>query len=583
MMSRNRPRQPNSSLGAGTANSEMRLRTSRVVKPSASPELAAPEGRYRTIVEHSSDAIVIFEHDSGAFVEVNRAGGELFGCSENFQLKQSFKGLFASEDVADAVMTELADSGHATRSRIQLLRPDGLQFFADVTVASIGAGAGRQCVVVIRDVSQQVHRERDLALANETLREAQAQLVHSSKLAAIGELAAGVAHEVNNPAAFVSVYLSEVRREVARVEGRMLRLKAKYAGNLEVQAALGELEGGVRPFSELHEMLVDSIDGVQRIAATVKELRAFSRVEREDAELLDINEIVRTAFKVCHTQIRYRARLEESLLATRNVVGSRGRLIQVITNLLTNAAQAIEDGGAEQHRIRVSTEDADDYLRICVEDTGSGMDAETRARIFQPFFTTKSREVGTGLGLALCANIVRDHLGEISVQSKPGGPTRFEVRIPFNTGLIPRYSKASLSPSPQPHLRKKVLIIDDEVQLLRAYQRSLSRYHDVETAVGGEAGLARILQTPDLDLIVCDLMMPNVDGVAVHAALSKQAPHLLKRLVFSTGGVFTKRCQDFLSSAGNVHLQKPLVIEAIEEALAGLSANPETPDPILQG
>ncbi len=554
-----------------------------MIKSARSAELAAPEERYRTLVECSSDAIFVYDHDSGSLVHANRAGAELFGYSKNLLLKQSFKELFASEDVADAVMTELADSGKAIRSRIQLLRQDGLQFFADVSVASIHAAASRQCVMVIRDVSQQVRRDRDLAVANETLRDAQAQLVHSSKLAAIGELAAGVAHEVNNPAAFVSVYLSEVRREVARVEGRMLRLKAKYARNVEVQAALAELEGGARPFSELHEMLVDSIDGVQRIAATVKELRAFSRIEREDAELLDINEIVRTAFKVCHTQIRYRARLEESLLATRSVVASRGRLIQVMTNLLTNAAQAIEDGGAEQHRIRVSTEDTDAYLRICVEDTGSGMDPETRAKIFQPFFTTKSREVGTGLGLALCANIVRDHLGEISVQSKPGGPTRFEVRIPYNTGLIPRHAKASRAPSQLPHLRKKLLIIDDEVQLLRAYQRSLSRYHDVETAVGGEEGLARILQTPDFDLIVCDLMMPNVDGVAVHAALSKQAPHLLKRLVFSTGGVFTKRCQDFLTSAGNIQLQKPLVIEAIEDALSGLSGNRELPDTTRQG
>lgn len=570
-MPRYRPRTSTLPFGSVTANSETRLRTSTAV-PELTPELGSFEDRYRALIESTRDAVLVVDRNSGRFVEVNAAAADLFGRTPHAFLNSSLPELFApaSSGADRELLSELLASSRVSRSRLQFVREDSLPFYGDLTAANFQAGGQHLCLLSIRDITQQVRRERDLGLAHESLREARAQLVHSSKLAAIGELAAGVAHEISNPAAFVSVYLSEVCREMARAERAIENLKAKYCDDLAAILALSELEHGGRSFAEVGEMLRDSLDGVQRITSTVKELRAFARIERDDTEVVDINEIVKTACKVCHTQIRYRARLEESLKATRTIVASRSRLIQVVTNLLTNAAQAIEEAAPGQHRIRVATEATEDCLLVTVEDSGRGIDPETRAKIFQPFFTTKSRDVGTGLGLALCANIVRDHLGEISVQSKPGGPTVFEVRLPFNNGLVPGWAETSRPPRNKVGSRKKLLIIDDEVQLLRAYQRSLSRYHDIEIAEGGAKGLGRILQGGNFDLIVCDLMMPDVDGVDIHTAVTEKAPELISRLVFSSGGVFTRRVQEFLRATESIQLQKPLEIGAIEEALSVL-------------
>ncbi|MCA9646297.1 MAG: response regulator, partial [Myxococcales bacterium] len=239
------------------------------------------------------------------------------------------------------------------------------------------------------------------------------------------------------------------------------------------------------------------------------------------------------------------------------ITGHADRLTQVITNLLLNAAQAIREGEASLNRILVETREADDSLFVSVSDTGSGIAPNHVSQLFEPFFTTKGAGEGTGLGLALCADIVHRHGGEISVESAKGKGSRFTIRFPKDTGLK-RSPVHSRPPQGAAARRLRLLIIDDEPLLLRAYERMLARTHDVEVALGGEAGLKVLRARQDFDLILCDLMMPDCDGPSVYQALSQEAPELLERLHFCSGGAFTQRVTDFLTRVGRPVLEKPL-------------------------
>jgi CheY-like chemotaxis protein len=234
-----------------------------------------------------------------------------------------------------------------------------------------------------------------------------------------------------------------------------------------------------------------------------------------------------------------------------------------VVNLLLNASQAIEEGGGGS--IRLSTRSTEDGVVLQVEDDGPGVPAALAERIFEPFFTTKSAERGTGLGLSLCADIIHQHQGTLRLVEARGGGACFEIYLPLQTGL--RVAEAR----PDRHAEaqgRRILIVDDEVTLVRAYRRFLGRRHDVVVAYGGEEAL-QVLATDDkFDLILCDLMMPGVDGVGVYERLRRQQPHLLDRIVFCSGGPTTQRCERFLTEPGVVFFEKPIRHDALNQWLA---------------
>jgi CheY-like chemotaxis protein len=271
----------------------------------------------------------------------------------------------------------------------------------------------------------------------------------------------------------------------------------------------------------------------------------------------DLNASIRSAISLLRNEMRHHARLRVALEdGLPKLAARRGKLAQVATNLLMNAVQAITEGSAGENEIRVATQSDDSEITFSVQDSGSGIDEDTLARIFEPFFTTKSQEQGTGLGLALCASIVAAHGGQIDVESTLGVGTTFRVRLPLDTGLTLTEDARNRAASRQGQ-RQRILVIDDDPGMVRAYRRLL-RNHDATVTASGVEALAILDDDESFDVILCDLMMPELDGPQIFDVLSERSPHLVERIVFCTGGAFSARARAFIDRIDNEVIEKPI-------------------------
>ena len=250
-------------------------------------------------------------------------------------------------------------------------------------------------------------RTQDLRQALDDLRMQQAQLIQSEKMASLGQMVAGVAHEINTPLGYASSNVEIVRE------------------------SLKMMEEGVDAESreEFDMLLADAQYGLEQIGELVMGLKNFSRVDRSQTELFDLNEGLDTSLKICQNNLKDRVQIEKQYGDLPNIRCAPSQLNQVFLNLINNAAQAIDGPGT----ITLSSRQVDDHVEVSVRDTGSGMDAQTRDHIFEPFFTTKPVGEGTGLGLSIVFRIIEDHGGEISVESEPGQGTEFTVRLPIES------------------------------------------------------------------------------------------------------------------------------------------------------
>jgi signal transduction histidine kinase len=398
---------------------------------------------------------------------------------------------------------------------------------------------------------------RTLAVRLEELRRTQQQLIVADRRVSLGQLAAGVAHEINNPLAYVMSNLAEVQRGLGDTLGTLEDGGPAAAGALHT---LRELARAVR----------DALDGAERVRHIVKGLKSFSRTDDDERAPLDPSEPLAAAIEMAGHQIRPRAALEKDLGPLPRVEANAVRLSQVFLNLLVNAAQALPEGQASRQRIRVATRTAaDGFAEIEVSDTGAGIAPEHLPRIFDPFFTTKPVGEGTGLGLSICQGIVTGLSGRIDVESEPGRGTTFRVRLPPSSAA--RLAAPALAPvvppaaSPEPraaepgdHARRRVLVIDDEPLLHSALRRLLLPDHDVEAHADARRALDRLRAGERFDAILCDLMMPGMDGIGFHEALVEIAPEQAARLVFMTGGAHTERTRRFLDSERRPVLEKPI-------------------------
>jgi signal transduction histidine kinase len=430
-------------------------------------------------------------------------------------------------------------SGHR---EIQI-REASSQWVAEMSEVPIDWNGAHARLISLRDITErrQAQELRD-------------RLAHAERLAAIGQLAAGVTHEINNPAAYVVANLTSMLDVVADLEREL--------------ASLPDARGKLR---EVGDMLRENLDGMARIRSIASDLRTFARIGSNEVSLVDLNDCILSACKIAKGEIRQRAHLVQELSELPRIPGSPGKLAQVVLNLLINAAQAIPEGNVEAHRITVRSGSTADEVWIQVEDTGRGIPDEVRDKIFDPFFTTKPRAQGTGLGLALCADIIGQHQGTISATPAQRGGTCFEVRFPHDTALEP-----SVPPQPLPsrvvhkprHDRRlRLLLIDDEPLVLRSLRRMLGD-HEVDVALSGGEALSRLKQDRSYDLIFCDLMMPDMDGTILYAELERSMPEVLDRIVFCSGGAFTTRTKQFVEQSTRPFVEKPMTRETFEQVVA---------------
>jgi CheY-like chemotaxis protein len=282
---------------------------------------------------------------------------------------------------------------------------------------------------------------------------------------------------------------------------------------------------------------------------------------------VELGRVIDSCVGMAWNEIRHRARLVKNLAPVPPVLANEGRLGQVFLNLLVNAAQAIPEGKAGDSRIRVSTGLAPDG-RVVVEisDTGAGIPAELLPRIFDPFFTTKPPGVGTGLGLSICHSIVAAAGGEIQVESQAGQGATFRVLLP---PALPGAEVSTAAAPPRPAARRaRILVVDDEPLVGSVLERTLRAEHDVEVVASARAALQRIAAGVPFDAIVSDLLMPDMSGMDLHAALAAARPDLAARMIFLTGGAFTPAARAFLERQSVVCMEKRFDLATLRTARA---------------
>ncbi|WAS86371.1 MULTISPECIES: ATP-binding protein [unclassified Corallococcus] len=436
------------------------------------------------------------------------------------------------------------------RAEVALTRPDGTRVWSEMQLSPVRANG--------QAVTHFVATHRDVTATKEL----QARLVAAERVAAVGTLAAGVGHEINNPLAYLALNLEAARRSLS-------------AGlSPEAPPGVRDALSSVRGAQE----------GAERIRLIVRDLQVFSREGAPESGLVDLNALVPPAVRVVLHALRARARLVEDFGPVPRVMGSEARLGQVLLNLLVNALQAIPEGDPGRHEVRVRTgTDASGHARVEVEDTGGGIPPDVLPRIFDPFFTTKGSDEGTGLGLAICQQIVRTHGGELRVHSVPGQGATFTLLLPpapvRSAGSpAPLHAVASVEEAPEPAAsgrHGRVLIVDDEPRLAQSMRLLLEPGHEVVTVTRGEDALEKVAAGASFDVVLCDLQMPGMDGIAVYRRLQQQAPELAARVVFISGGASSPEARAFLETVAQRVLEKPVrpdvLLSTVEEVLEGHS------------
>ncbi len=383
-----------------------------------------------------------------------------------------------------------------------------------------------------------------VAKARSDVARLQAQLLRADRLAALGTLAATVAHEINNPLSYVLTNLDLLRD---RLHGGALRSP-----------------GG----DDIGSWLDDARQGARRVATIVRDLRSFSHPgAAAQRQSLDVHVSLDAAVRITKGEARDRARIKRRYDAVPRVLANDAQLGQVFLNLLVNAAQAIDRGSPESNLIEVSTHVEQGQVVIEISDTGRGIDPADAQRIFEPFVTTKHVGEGTGLGLYVCKGIVEGLGGSLQLLARDGGGTRARVTLPAaDDSEVLEDSISIHPPHPEPLRRLRILIVDDEELLAAALARSLSR-HDVRTTSDG-SDATRLALTQPFDLILCDLIMPNKTGMEVFEEVCAERPELAERFVFMTGATVTGRAEAFASTVHAPVLQKPFSREELHDALS---------------
>ncbi|BDG09569.1 ATP-binding protein [Anaeromyxobacter paludicola] len=504
--------------------------------------------RFRALLDHSTEAIFLAEVPGGALLDVNGSACQQLGLPREALLggalearlapahRERLRALLAREDAGEVRETLAA----------ALTRADGSRFPAELGVTLVRLEGHAVAVIVARDVTERQQMQARLALAD--------------RLVSLGTVAAGVAHEVNNP-------LSYVLGNLEYVESKLEEIRA-IAG--------AAVAGAVRPrldecLADAQAALGDVRAGADRVQRIVRDLKVFSRAEADECEPVDLRPLLDIAASMTANDIRHRARLEKRYQEIPLVRANDGRLTQLFINLLVNAAQAIPDGAAERNEIRISTWTERGDAMVEVRDTGCGIAPEHLPRIFDPFFTTKPAGLGTGLGLAICHGIVTALGGSLEVESAPGAGTRMRLRLPPSRREAPGGLAAGPGGAAEAR-RLRVLVIDDDPLCLKAVERMVAQAHEVRPCSRARAGLERLEAGERFDAILCDLMMPDLGGVDFHEKLAARFPDQAARMVVLTGGAFSERGQAFLREGRVPFLEKPFSAAALLDAISAAAA-----------
>jgi PAS domain S-box-containing protein len=492
--------------------------------------LRKSEGLFRKLVEAAPEAVLVTRDRLIAYVNprylrllgyerfedlVGRDTVELIHPDDRVELDERYRLLQSS--IEPAPMREY-----------RLLRRDGSAVTVECSSLRIDFEGAPAILTFSRDVTER--------------KETQAQLIQTDRMATVGTLAAGVAHELNNPLTYVLLNLSTLDRELDQV--------------------IDDPEKRQRVRSRLATLQ----EGTERMASIVRDLRSFCRPNAPSAIPVDLRQVLESSINMAMNELKDRARLVRDYAPVPPVVADGARLGQVFLNLLLNAAQALADGPPKDHEVRiVLRSDGPERIRVEVTDTGQGIAPDIQHRIFEPFFTTKPVGIGTGLGLAICQSIVTSMNGQLTVESTPGGGSTFRVLLPLSVAASAKQGETTAAEPETAGAR--ILVVDDESAIAVALKKILELDHDVTAVTTGDQALRLLLDGSHFDVILCDVLMPGTSGIDVFRQLESKRPEVAGRMVFMTGASSMPRVAEFFRSIGNHRIDKPVDIPRLRRII----------------
>ena len=508
-----------------------------------------------------------------ATVESRERPGDIVGCAHRADEPRGcgFGPSCGACELNGAILEGLA--GHTIQRRsveLDVERAGQLEHrWLIANAEPLSLGGRRSVVMALQDVTALRHAQ----LERDRL---QASLVQSDRLASMGLLAAGVAHEINNPLSYVICNLESLTADLPKLVSAAKRALSGAEARTAGDAVTLSLEHGAESLDlaaveDAVSRAAEALSGVRRIGEVAKGLGTFARVESADLNNVDVRAALEAAVRMARHELKYRATVVKDFAEVPAVWASEGKLAQVFLNLLVNAAHAIGEGHVERNQVSLRVWRTSDDVNVEVADTGEGIAPENLARVFDPFVSSKGIGAGAGLGLAISLNIIREFHGDIRMESEVGVGTRALVRLPVTTrGVEPRPTARPAEALLAREVPGRVLIVDDEPTIRSSLRRLLERAHQVTTAASGAEARALLTLDASFDVILCDLMMPDMTGMDLHEWLLGHDATAASRVVFVTGGAYTPRASEYLARTGNLRVEKPFSGAAIQAMVAEL-------------
>ncbi|HET8831824.1 MAG TPA: PAS domain S-box protein [Casimicrobiaceae bacterium] len=518
------------------ADTQTRLQQDIADRQRSAEALRVSEESYRAIFDAAEDAI--FLHDeSGAIVDVNRKACETFGYSRDEFRALDIGTLGSGEPPYDhetaLALIARAFAGERLRVEWHGKGKDGTLRWHEVFVKRVTIGGRDRVLALARDITEKRRAAEELARQRESL-------YQREKLAALGSLLAGVSHELNNPLSVV------VARAVLLEE----------QGDTATAAAAAKIRSAA-----------------ERCARIVRTFLAMARQQPPQRGSVALNDVITAALDITGYAVRTSS-IEMTLNLSDNIppiLADADQLHQVLLNLIINAQQSLQDQPAPRRIAVASSFDAGaDVLRVVVADNGPGIPEHLRARVFEPYFTTKPTGVGLGVGLAVSLGIVEAHGGTLTVDCPPKGGAVFTITLPVGSVDATRTAATTVAP-PSP-MQRSILIVDDEAEIRETLADILGRArHRVVTASSGRQALER-MATERYDVILTDIRMPDLDGRALYQEIVRRWPRQAERVVFITGDTLASALREFVAASGRPVIEKPFSPNDVRRVVAELSA-----------
>ena len=491
--------------------------------------LAVAHHEFSNVLSAIPDGVVVLR--DGRIYSANAAFLQMLQLTEDRVVGRPYVDLVHPDD-----RTRFLAEHRTGVTRVRLVDSQGLPRFVEISTAGNVSYEGEPAMIVLsRDTT-------DYELAR-------LRLAHADKLAAVGSLASGIAHEINNPLAFLTLNLETIKKSAA------LLLP-----------------------SDDREALDDALDGARRIGSIVGNLNAFSRSEQVGpAPPVDLDKAVTSALGIAQNEARRRVPIDRQHEPGLAVKIDEGQLVQVLVNVLVNAAQATSADEVEDRTISIRTRRAENHVEITISDRGVGIAPALLPRIFEPFFAGKPLGRRGGTGLAIAKQIVHSAGGRIAIASRLHEGTTVTIilpraQLPANAAGAGTAAKGA----PGPARRARILIVDDEDAIAASLRRSLPG-HAIETVPGAAAALRRLTEDPRFDVVLCDMMMPELTGPELYRRACEAHPVLRSRFIFMTGGAFVPGSGAIVATSGCCVLEKPFDRARLERAVQEVASAASAP------